>query len=120
MIQWTHLTRTSFKRVGDIAGELRTAQESLREADAAAQAARAAEADAATTAARLERKVGLLTKERDGLKRILASYDEDEAAGSGPWPPLPPVFVAMTKCWLPPFACLVMPECSLLPKRPAS
>lgn len=42
-----------------------------------------AEAEAASTAARLERKVALLTKERDGLKSVLASYDEEEGAGAG-------------------------------------
>ena len=60
-----------------------TAQDGIRKAEAAAEAAKAAEAEAATAAARLERKVALLTKERDGLKSILASYDEDDGPGAG-------------------------------------
>jgi hypothetical protein len=66
-----------------LAGALRTAEGAARAAQAAADAASTAEAQAATSAARLERKVALLAKERDGLKSILASYDEEDASGSG-------------------------------------
>ncbi len=38
----------------------------------------AAQSEAAGALARTERKVALLTKERDGLKSILASYDEED------------------------------------------
>lgn len=69
---------------GDQAAELAT---SRAEAEAALAAARDAKtrADAATAraeaieinAARLERKTQLLTQERDSLKSVLASYDEE-------------------------------------------
>eukprot|EP00887_Chlorella_sp_A99_P005609 scaffold1.g5609.t1 len=70
------------------AGERADAEAALRaEAAAAAEARAAAEASAAAAAgradeatagrARAERKLALLAKERDGLKAILASYDEE-------------------------------------------
>ena len=43
----------------------------------------AAEAELSGVIARLERKVALLTKERNGLKEILASYDAEEANFAG-------------------------------------
>ncbi|KAL4431158.1 hypothetical protein ABPG75_006414 [Micractinium tetrahymenae] len=47
------------------------------EADQAAAAAQAAAEQAAAALSRAERKLVLLTKERDGLQGILASYDEE-------------------------------------------
>lgn len=47
------------------------------EAEQATAAAQAASEQAAAALSRAERKLVLLTKERDGLKGILASYDEE-------------------------------------------
>lgn len=55
------------------------AQDATREAEARLARTQAAQSEAAAAVARLERKVALLSKERDGLKSILASYDEEEA-----------------------------------------
>ena len=65
------------------AGELHAAQAAARQAAAALSQAEAAEAEASGTVARLERKVALLTKERNVLKEIVASYDAEEANLSG-------------------------------------
>lgn len=62
-----------------LAERLRAAEEAERAALADAATARAAHGEAAGNAARLERKAALLSRERDGLKAILASYDEEEA-----------------------------------------
>jgi mitotic spindle assembly checkpoint protein MAD1 len=69
---------------GDKAEELATARAEVEAAQAAAREA-TTRADAATTraeaieidVARLERKTQLLTQERDSLKSVLASYDEE-------------------------------------------
>ncbi|CAL8462910.1 g2444 [Coccomyxa elongata] len=64
---------------------LRAAEDAAKEADARLMRTQAAQSEAAGALARTERKVALLTKERDGLKSILASYDEEDgAAGTGP------------------------------------
>lgn len=42
-------------------------------------AAQAARSESAAAAARLERQVAVLGKERDGLKRILTTYQQDDA-----------------------------------------
>ena len=65
------------------AGELQAAQAAARAAAAAQSQLEAAEAEASGVIARLERKVALLTKERDVLKEIVASYDAEEANFSG-------------------------------------
>ena len=65
------------------AGELQAAQAAARAAAAVQSRLEAAEAEASGVLARLERKVALLTKERDGLKEIVASYDAEEANFSG-------------------------------------
>ena len=50
-----------------------------RQQEAALVAARSAHSDAHATTARLERQLAVMGKERDGLKRILASYQQDDA-----------------------------------------
>ncbi|KAL4423583.1 hypothetical protein ABPG77_004623 [Micractinium sp. CCAP 211/92] len=71
-------------QVGDKAEEVAQARSDAAAADAAraeaeqaAAAAQAAADQAAAALSRAERKLVLLTKERDGLKGILASYDEE-------------------------------------------
>ncbi|KAK9907279.1 hypothetical protein WJX75_000576 [Coccomyxa subellipsoidea] len=79
------------ERAGEKEAEARRLQEAVRAAEDAAKEAdarllrtQAAQSEAAAAVARLERKAALLTKERDGLKSILASYDEEEGgAGAG-------------------------------------
>ena len=44
------------------------------------QAATEARSELAASVARLERKVALLTRERDGLKQIIQSYDEEDGS----------------------------------------
>ncbi|EIE27827.1 hypothetical protein COCSUDRAFT_83447 [Coccomyxa subellipsoidea C-169] len=63
---------------------VRAAEDAAKEADARLLRTQAAQSEAAGAVARLERKAALLAKERDGLKSILASYDEEEgSAGTG-------------------------------------
>ena len=57
------------------------------EAEAATTAAQAAAGDAASALSRAEHKLVLLSKERDGLKGILASYDEEYLNQHGGWQP---------------------------------
>lgn len=59
---------------------MRAAEDAAKEADARLMRTQAAQSEAAGALARTERKVALLTKERDGLKSILASYDEEEGS----------------------------------------
>ena len=77
----------AYKAVSDAwdphAGELQDAQAAARQAAAAQSRLEAAEAEASGAVARLERKVALLTKERNVLKEIVASYDAEEANLSG-------------------------------------
>lgn len=65
------------------AGELQAAQAAARQAAAAQSRLEATEAEASGAVARLERKVALLTKERNVLKEIVVSYDAEEANLSG-------------------------------------
>jgi hypothetical protein len=67
---------------------VRAAEDAAKEADARLLRTQAAQSEAAAAVARLERKAALLTKERDGLKSILASYDEEEG-GAGALAPSP-------------------------------
>lgn len=71
------------------AGELQAAQAAARQAAGALSHVEAAEAEASGVVARLERKVALLTKERNVLKEIVASYDAEEAnlSGDSLWAP---------------------------------
>lgn len=55
------------------------------EAQQAAAAAQAAAEEAAAALSRAERKLVLLGKDRDGLKGILASYDEEYLNQHGEW-----------------------------------
>ena len=77
----------AYKAVSDAwgfyAGELQDAQAAAAQAAAAQSRLEAAEAEASGAVARLERKVALLTKERNVLKEIVASYDAEEANLSG-------------------------------------
>jgi len=50
-----------------------------KQVEAQAEALREEVADATMSLKRLERKVGIISAERDGLKRILESYDKEEA-----------------------------------------
>lgn len=69
---------------GSATDQLTAAQKQLEYEQAAkAQAAEAQEA-AVAAAARLERRVALLGQERDGLKRILASYQQDSTGVLAP------------------------------------
>ena len=79
-------------QVGDKAAEaaqlrsqVEAAAAAQREAEADAAAARAAAEEAAAGLSRAERKLALLGKERDGLKAILASYDEEYLNQHGGW-----------------------------------
>lgn len=60
------------------------------EAEQAAAAAQAAADESAAALSRAERKLVLLGKERDGLKGILASYDEEYLNQQGGW---------LSGCW---------------------
>ena len=62
-----------------MAGQLQAAEARQQEHDAAVAAAHAAREEADAAAARLERQLAVLGKERDGLKRILASYQQEDA-----------------------------------------
>jgi hypothetical protein len=62
-----------------MAGQLQAAEARQQEHDAAVAAAQAAREEADAAAARLERQLAVLGKERDGLKRILASYQQEDA-----------------------------------------
>lgn len=87
-------------REAALAAEGARAAARVRELEAAAAiaSARVAEleqqaADAVAVAARTERRLALLTKERDGLKLIVASYDAEEAkVTQGADPSLPSPF----------------------------
>ncbi|CAM6081807.1 unnamed protein product [Calypogeia fissa] len=57
---------------------LELAENAKQQAESAADAAQAEAVDAVLNLKRAERKALLLAKERDGLKAILASYDEEE------------------------------------------
>ena len=70
-----------------------------QEQEAAQAAAEAVQSEAGAAAARLERQLAVLGKERDGLKRILASYQQDDARACLP-------IAALTQCFnLRDFAC---------------
>jgi hypothetical protein len=56
-------------------------------AEARAAAERAAGGEAAAAAARAERRAALLARERDGLRQVLASYDEEAAPRASPGAP---------------------------------
>ncbi|KAK9820056.1 hypothetical protein WJX72_005559 [[Myrmecia] bisecta] len=78
---------TATQQLGDKEAEVRALKESLhmsvqqrQEGEAALKASQDACAELAATAARLERKVTLLTRERDGLKKIIESYDEEDGS----------------------------------------
>lgn len=62
-----------------MAGQLQAAEARQQEHDAAIAAAHAAREEAAAAAARLDRQLAVLGKERDGLKRILATYQQEDA-----------------------------------------
>lgn len=62
-----------------VAGQLRAAEKRQHEHEAGLAAAQGSQSEAAAIAARLERQLAILGKERDGLKRILASYQQDDA-----------------------------------------
>ncbi len=62
---------------------MQAAQTAARQAGAAQSRLEAAEAETSGAVARLERKVVLLTKERNVLKEIVASYDAEEANFAG-------------------------------------
>jgi hypothetical protein len=62
-----------------VTGQLQSVNAQQQEHEAALAAAHAARDEADAAAARLERQLAVLGKERDGLKRILASYQQDEA-----------------------------------------
>jgi mitotic spindle assembly checkpoint protein MAD1 len=75
---------TAETRVGDRADEIATLRAEVASAEAARREALAAQAGAEALVEdkdkeveRLERKVALLNKERDGLKAVLSSYDEE-------------------------------------------
>ena len=57
-------------------------EQQKQQAEAAAKAASPTVATAAAQHARLERKIALLTKERNGLKQILQSYEEEDMAAA--------------------------------------
>eukprot|EP00897_Mesotaenium_endlicherianum_P003406 jgi/Mesen1/3093/ME000184S02158 len=92
---------------GQTAAQLAEATSALERAQLAAQealarvaASKAEVAEVALNLQRSERKVSLLTKERDGLKAILASYDDEEAVMTRHAPPgqaAPPVTPDKTK-----------------------
>jgi hypothetical protein len=60
-----------------ISESLKSAEIQKAEAEAALHSVQGSLAETTASAARLERRVMLLTKERDGMNRILASYDAD-------------------------------------------
>ena len=62
-----------------MAGQLQAAEARQQEHEGAVATAHAARDEADAAAARLERQLAVLGKERDGLKRILASYQQDAA-----------------------------------------
>lgn len=62
------------------AGQVQAAERQQQEHEAALAAAHAARDEADATAARLERQLAVQGKERNGLKRILASYQQDDAS----------------------------------------
>lgn len=62
------------------AGQVQAAERQQQEHEAALAAANTAREESDAAAARLERQVAVLGKERDGLKRILASYQHDDAS----------------------------------------
>ena len=62
---------------------MQAAQAAAQQASASERSINEIEAQAYTTAARLERKVALLEKERDMLKGVVASYDAEEANFAG-------------------------------------
>lgn len=63
--------------LGGAADQLAVALEQLQQEQAGRGEAAEAREAAVAAAARLERRVALLGQERDGLKRILASYQQD-------------------------------------------
>lgn len=75
---------TAETKVGDKADEIATLRADMASAEAARREALAAQAGAEALVEdkdkeveRLERKVALFSKERDGLKAVLSSYDEE-------------------------------------------
>lgn len=60
-----------------LAGAASAAEEARASAESRHREAAARAEELAATLARAERKAGLLAKEREGLKAILASYDEE-------------------------------------------
>ena len=78
------------------AAEVKSAEVQKAEAEAALHSVQGTLAETSAAAARAERRVMLLTKERDGLNRVLASYDAEatDTSASGDLlvvpAPLPP------------------------------
>lgn len=64
--------------------ELRAALDRRAEIEAAYQKIQASQTETLASLARFERRAELLEKERDGLKRVLASFTEEEAATTIP------------------------------------
>ena len=62
-----------------VAEELKAARNSTVELQATLHSVQGANAELAALAARFERKVSLLTREREGLQKMLASYSAEEA-----------------------------------------
>ncbi len=62
------------------AGKLAATEQRCRELEAASKVAKAASQAATDALARVERKADLMSKERDGLKKLLASYNAEDAA----------------------------------------
>lgn len=83
------------EEAAQLRSQVEAAAEAQREAEADAAAARAAAEEAAAGLSRAERKLALLGKERDGLKAILASYDEEYLNQHGGW---------TGRCWAHSFA----------------
>ena len=73
------------EEAAQLRSQVEAAAAAQREAEADAAAARAAAEESAAGLSRAERKLALLGKERDGLKAILASYDEEYLNQHGGW-----------------------------------
>eukprot|EP01018_Ginkgo_biloba_P009534 Gb_26246 [translate_table: standard] len=76
----------SIAKVGEMSIQIKELQVAVEraeldkhQANKQASLAKEEEEEALTNLKRLERKVALLSKERDGLKAIISSYDEEEA-----------------------------------------
>ena len=68
---------TRAEELGAVRAEVEATQAALADAEGRVQAAESRADTAEGTAARLERRVKLLSQERDSLKSVLASYDEE-------------------------------------------